>query len=138
MANAPQFTNTPHIEYITITSATLDSTATPSFVAFTAATGGSRVDRITFTNAGTASVASANTLCKVWISDNVGANYKIYQEIAMTGATRSATQIGARSQITFSGGLILQGGQKIGVGSAYWVTGTTDNLSVITEGGDFV
>lgn len=73
---------------------------------------------------------------KFWISDNGGANWRIYKEVALATATRSTTVIGASTVFNIIGGLVLPTGYLLGVTQSVYA-GVQDQMDYIAEAGDF-
>lgn len=133
---SPIFTLTPNIGRARLTSAVLTSDGTGATTVFTAGTNGSRLDRITVRNSqATAATSSAMTI-RIYISDNAGANYRLYAEQTLATATRSTTAIGATTTFNFLGGLIIPSGTLVGVSQSVYA-GVADQNDVIAEGGDY-
>jgi hypothetical protein len=111
-------------------------TTTNAVLAFTAGANGSIVDRITFTaTANDQTTASANSVLRVYVTDNSIANPRLLKEIAIAAVTPSSTAIGATGQIIFAGGLVLNAGTTNNL--LYVTTSVTGGWDVVVEGGDY-
>ena len=131
----PIFVFTPNIGYCRSAtfSTTSDGSGTSS-VCFTAGTNGSRVDRITITNAQLTAAASSSMICKIYVND--GAALRLYKETSLPAVTRSTTTIGTTTTINIIGGLILPAGWKLNYSQSVYA-GVADQNDIIVEGGDY-
>ena len=100
---------------------------------FVAGADGARVDYITITNSQVTAGASAANLCRVFVTDSVGANPRLLQECLLAAATRSATVQGATNTISFPGGLKLVSGQKLTCNQHVYAT-ATDLIDFVAVG----
>lgn len=133
----PVFTITPVISRARLTAANTarDGSGTVAFLC-SGNTNGTRIDKITFTSAQASAAANSLMVGRVFISDNSGANYRLYKEVVIVAVTASNTAIGAQQQIVFTGGLVLPSGVYVGVTQSV-NAGVADQVDVIAEGGDF-
>lgn len=102
----------------------------------TAGINGTRVDGVTFRNGQTIALASSAMVCRVFLSDALGVNFKIVGEVALAAATRSASVVGATSTITFTNPIIMKSGQIMSVAQSVYA-GAQDLNSAIGYGGDY-
>lgn len=137
MAQDPKFVETPRttLKQLAAANTASDGSGTLEEL-FTAATNGSRVDRITVTNAQAAPAASSAMLVKVFVSDTTGAAPTLYAEAMLPATTRSNTATGANFPFTFLGGLLLKSGQKILISQSIYA-GVQDRTAWVLEGGDY-
>lgn len=134
----PIFVGTPAMGFARLTGANTarDGSGTNIATLYTAATNGSRIDRITFTSAQATAAASSNMVGRVFVTDTAGANPRLRSEVAIATVTASNTAIGATQTINFTGGLILKSGQILQVSISVYA-GAQDQMDVIAEGGDY-
>jgi hypothetical protein len=103
----------------------------------TATTDGTRVDGIRFINSQATAAASGAKVCRAFVSDTSGANYRLVGEVAMAAATRSTTAIGATAIITFDAPIVLKSGQILAVCMSVYA-GVADQTDAIpVSGGNF-
>jgi hypothetical protein len=110
----PIFALTPETAFATVTAATTDrtgATMTNTVTLLTATTNGTKITQIGAKVAGT----NANTLVLIFISDTSGANFKLFDEIALATITASTTVTSQRGVNTYSD-LQLKAGQVVKVG----------------------
>lgn len=100
-------------------------------------TDGRRIDRITFISAQATAAANAATVVRVFLSFDSGSTWTLYDELALGAVTASNTAVGARGQLTYARGIILETtAYVIGVTTA--VRGSAaDDIDVTYEGEDF-
>lgn len=133
----PIFVLTPNTSTASIAAANTASDGSGSLVTlFTAGANGSRVDTITFQNAQATAAASSAMVCRVFVTDNAGANPRLISEVAQAAATRTTSVIGATTTITYTNGLLLSAGQIIKVIQSVYA-GAQDLQHVIARGGDY-
>lgn len=137
MAAAPQFIATPNVGFARVAAANTASDGSGALTTvFTAGANGSRVDRITVRNSQLTAAASSNMVIRVFVTDNAGANPRLYAEQALAAATRSASAVGATTTFTFIGGLIVPTGTLIQVCQSVYA-GVQDQNDYVAEGGDY-
>ena len=110
----PIFALTPETAFATVTAATTDrtgATMTNTVTLLTATTNGTKITQIGAKVAGT----NAAVLVLIFISDTTGANFKLFDEIGLTGITPSTTISSQRAVTTYSD-LQLKAGQVVKVG----------------------
>ena len=110
----PIFALTPETSFATVTAATTDrtgATMTNTVTLLTAATNGTKITQIGAKVAGT----NAATLVLIFISDTTGANFKLFDEIALPTITASTTVTSVRAVTAYSD-LKLKEGQVVKVG----------------------
>lgn len=108
-------------------------TTTNAVLAFTPGTNGSRLERVTFTHtANDQTTASAASVLRLYITDAAIANPRLYRELPIALVTPSATAQGARGEMTFAGGLLINSNELI-----YTTTSATGGWDVVAEGFDF-
>jgi len=140
MATNPIFVATSVIGFARPTAANTasDGTGTEGTDIFTLVTGsasGTRIDSIKATSSQVTPGASGTVVVKVFITDTNGNNPRIFDEIVVSTATRSATAAGAANLANYPGGIFLASGQKIKVAvSAFSAAG---QLDIIARGGNF-
>ena len=133
MANtSPIFALTPEAAFVTVTAATTDrtgATTTNLVELLTAATDGTKITQIGAKAAGT------NTACLVliFITDDTGANPKLFDEISMESYTPGTTLPSFRNVTAYSD-LQLKSGQKVLVGITVSVT---DGINIFAIKGDY-
>jgi len=142
---SPIFVLTPNCPVITIPGLVASANTardgsgtlgTNIFNLFTAGANGSRVDYIKFTSAQATPAGSSAMVGRVFLTDTLGNNPRLIEEVAIVTATASNTVIGATSTITFIGGLIIDSGQIIRVSQSV-CAGVQDQMQVVARGGDF-
>jgi hypothetical protein len=102
----------------------------------TAATDGTRVDGVRFINSQASAAASGAKVCRVFLSDTSGANYRIVGEVAMAAATRSTTVIGAVAIYTFDQPIVMKSGQIMAVCMSVYA-GAQDQTDACAFAGDY-
>ena len=110
----PIFALTPETSFATVTAATTDrtgATMTNTVTLLTAATNGTKITQIGAKVAGT----NTSTLALIFISDTTGANFKLFDEIALVAVTASTTVTSQRAVTTYSD-LQLKAGPVVKVG----------------------
>jgi hypothetical protein len=110
----PIFALTPELAFATVTAATTDrtgATMTNTVTLLTATTNGTKITQIGAKVAG----SNTNTLVLIFISDTSGANFKLFDEIALATITASTTVTSQRAVNTYSD-LQLKAGQVVKVG----------------------
>lgn len=134
---SPIFVLTPNTVSVALAAANAATDGSGSITTIlTAGANGSRIERVTFVNSQQTAAASTANVGRVFISHDNGVSWFLYAEIAIPTATRSTTAIGARQQIIFSNGLILEAGHLLGATIAAYA-GAQDRTNVTAEGGDF-
>lgn len=102
----------------------------------TAATDGTRVEGVRFRNSQASAAASTAMMHRIFLSDTLGANFRLVGEVAVAAATRSNTVAGATSIFTFDYPIIMKSGQIMSVcQSAY--AGAQDQFDACAFAGDF-
>ena len=89
---SPIFALTPELSFATVTGATTDrtgATMTTTVTLLTAATNGTKITKIGAKVAGTNSA----TLVLIFVSDSTGANFKLFDEIALTNTTAGTLDV---------------------------------------------
>lgn len=133
----PIFTLTPNCSTAEITAANTARDGSGALVTlFTAGSNGSRVDSIDFTSAQATAAASSAMVVRVFITDNAGANPRLFKEGVFATLTPSNTVIGQTVNFSFGNGLILSSGQIIKVCQSVYA-GVQDKMHVIARGGDY-
>jgi hypothetical protein len=129
---SPIFALSPELSFATVTGATTDrtgATMTNTVTLLTAATNGTKITQIGAKVAGT----NAATLVLIFISDSSGANFKLFDEIALTAVTASTTTTSQRAVTAYSD-LQLKAGQVVKVGIT---VATTDGVNCFAIKGDY-
>ena len=129
---SPIFALTPELAIATVTTATTDrtgATMTNTVTLLTAATNGTKITQIGAKVAGT----NAATGVLIFISDSSGANFKLFDEIALTPVTASTTTTSQRAVTAYSD-LQLKAGQVVKVGITVAVT---DGVNCFAIKGDY-
>jgi hypothetical protein len=103
---------------------------------FTAGADGSLVSSIQFTSAQAAAAANSAMVGRVFVTDNAGANPRLYKEVVIPTVTPSVTVIGAQVIITFPNGLHLMSGQLLKCCISVYA-GAQDQMDVVAIGEDF-
>jgi hypothetical protein len=141
---SPIFTKQGNFKPVTITAANTSTQGagtlgTDIFTLVTSAVDGTRVDGIRFRNAGTTALnTSAATRFCIFLSDTVGANFKLIGEVTQAaGAARSAAVIGATSIFTFDQPIIMLSGQIMAVTSTNWASAGADNTVALAYASDY-
>jgi hypothetical protein len=117
---SPIFALSPELSFATVTTATTDrtgATMTNTVTLLTAATNGTKITQIGAKVAGT----NAATAVLIFISDSSGANFKLFDEIALTAVTASTTVTSQRAVTAYSD-LQLKAGQVVKVGTTVAIT----------------
>jgi hypothetical protein len=128
----PIFALTPEIAIVTVTAATTDRTgATTTNLAtlLTATTNGTKITQIGAKAAG----SNVATGVLIFISDTSGANFKLYDEIAMSPITADNTTTSQRAVTAYSD-LQLKVGQVVKVGITVAVTA---GINIFAIKGDY-
>jgi hypothetical protein len=102
----------------------------------TAGVDGTRVDGVRYRNSQASAATSSNMVQRVFISDAVGANYRLIGEVAMSAATRSASAIGATAIYTFDQPVIMRTGQIMAVCQSVYA-GVQDQVDACAFAGDY-
>jgi hypothetical protein len=129
---SPIFALSPELSFATVTGATTDRTGammTNTVTLLTAATNGTKITQIGAKVAGT----NAATLVLIFVSDSSGANFKLFDEIALTAVTASTTTTSQRAVTAYSD-LQLKAGQVVKVGIT---VATTDGVNCFAIKGDY-
>ena len=133
MANtSPIFALVPETKIVTVTAATTDrtgATTTNLVELLTAGTDGTKITQIGAKVGGSNSATSV----LIFITDTVGANPKLYDEIGLEPITASTTVTSQRAVTAYSD-LQLKGGQKVLVGITVAVT---DGVNIFAIKGDY-
>lgn len=133
----PIFTLVPNVTVSQITAANTARDGSGTLVTvFTPGVFGSLVSQIAFTNNAAAVGACALKVMRVFLTDNVGANPTLLQEIVLPAIASSNTGIGATATITFTNNLIIGYGQLLKVSQSLCAT-AADNTAVVVQGGDY-
>lgn len=103
---------------------------------FTAGADGARCDRIEFISAQALVAANSLMVCRVFISDPTGSNFRLLREVQLTAVTASNTVIGSTVGINFIPALGLRAGQVIKVSQSVYA-GVQDKVHVTGIFGDF-
>jgi len=102
----------------------------------TSATDGTRVDGVRFINSQATAAISGAKVLRIFISDTLGANFRLIGEVAMLTATRSTTAIGATAIYTFDQPVIMLSGQVISVCMSVYA-GPQDQTDACAFAGDY-
>lgn len=102
----------------------------------TAQTDGTRVDGVRFINSQATAAVSGAKVLRVFLSDTVGANFRLVGEVAMGAATRSTTVIGATAIYTFDQPIIMKSGQIMSVCMSVYA-GVQDQTDACAFAGDY-
>lgn len=102
----------------------------------TAGVDGSRVDGVRFRNSQASAALSSAMVLRIFLSDTLGANYRLIGEVAMTAATRSTTAIGATAIFTFDQPIIMQSGQIMAVCQSVYA-GVQDQNDAVAYAGNY-
>jgi hypothetical protein len=102
----------------------------------TAQVDGTRVDGVRFINSQASAAASGAKVLRIFLSDTLGANYRLIGEVAMAAATRSTTAIGATAIYTFDQPIIMRSGQIIAVCMSVYA-GVQDLTDACAFAGDY-
>ena len=124
----PIFALVPETSFATVTDATTDrtgATMTNTVTLLTAATNGTKITQIGAKVAGT----NAATLVLIFISDTAGANFKLFDEIALPNLTPSTTTTSQRAVTAYSD-LQLKAGQVVKVGTTVAITAGVNIFAV--------
>lgn len=134
---SPIFTLTANCGGVTISSANTARDGSGTLIdCFTAATNGTLLYRMTFTNASTSVGAAVAKIIRIWITDATGSNPFLYKELPLVALTSSNTAIGQSTQLVISDGLFLKSGQKIQITQSLRAT-VADDTDVVWEAGDY-
>ena len=129
---SPIFALSPELSFATVTDATTDrtgATMTNTVTLLTAATNGTKITQIGAKVAGT----NAATLVLIFVSDSSGANFKLYDEIALVAVTPSTTTTSQRAVTAYSD-LQLKAGQVVKVGTT---VATAAGVNIFAVKGDY-
>ncbi len=102
----------------------------------TAASDGTRVDGVRFINSQLTAAAAGAKVFRIFLSDNLGANFKIIGEVAVGAVTRSTTAIGQTAIYTFDQPIIMASGQIMAVCQSVYA-GAQDQTDAIAFAGDY-
>lgn len=128
----PIFALTPELAFATVTAATTDRTGATmgnTVTVLTATTNGTKITQIGAKVAGT----NAATLVLIFISDTTGANFKLFDEIALPAITPGPAQTSQRAVSAYSD-LQLKAGQVVNVGIT---VATASGVNVFAAKGDY-
>ena len=128
----PIFALTPETSFATVTAATTDRTGATmgnTITLLTAAINGTKITQIGAKVAGT----NAAVLVLIFISDTTGANFKLFDEIALAAITPSTTTTSQRAVTAYSD-LQLKAGQVVKVGIT---VATAAGVNVFAIKGDY-
>ena len=128
----PIFALTPETAFATVTGATTDRTGATmgdTITLLTAAINGTKITQIGAKVAGT----NAAVLVLIFISDTAGANFKLFDEIALAAITPSTTTTSQRAVTAYSD-LQLKAGQVVKVGIT---VATAAGVNVFAIKGDY-
>ena len=128
----PIFALTPETSFATVTAETTDRTGATmgnTITLLTAATNGTKITQIGAKVAGT----NAATLVLIFISDTAGANFKLFDEIALAAITPDTTTTSQRAVTAYSD-LQLKAGQVVKVGTTVAITA---GVNVFAIKGDY-
>jgi hypothetical protein len=129
---SPIFALSPELSFATVTDATTDrtgATMTNTVTLLTAATNGTKITQIGAKVAGD----NAATAVLIFISDSTGANFKLFDEIALTAVTASTTTTSQRAVTAYSD-LQLKAGQVVKVGTT---VATAAGVNIFAIKGDY-
>jgi hypothetical protein len=129
---SPIFALSPELAIATVTTATTDrtgATMTNTVTLLTAATNGTKITQIGAKVAGT----NTATLVLIFVSDSSGANFKLYDEIAL-GAITPSTTVTSQRGVTAYSDLQLKAGQIVKVGTTVAVSA---GVNVFAVKGDY-
>jgi hypothetical protein len=129
---SPIFALSPELSFATVTGATTDrtgATMTNTVTLLTAATNGTKITQIGAKVAGT----NAATLVLIFVSDSSGANFKLFDEIALAAITASTTTTSQRAVTAYSD-LQLKAGQVVKVGTT---VATAAGVNIFAIKGDY-
>lgn len=100
-------------------------------------TDGRRIDRVTFISAQATAGVSAANVGRLFKSNDGGTSWKLFDETSIATVTASTTVVGARNQLTYGRGLILETANDV-LGVTLAVRGSAaDDHHVLYEGEDF-
>lgn len=133
----PIFTLTPNTAFARAAAANTARDGSGVIItALTAGLNGTRVDRITITSAQATAALNSAMVARIFVSNTIGTNFRLYREVALSAVTASTTVIGSTQTINIAGGLIISSGQLIGVTISVYA-GAQDQMDFVLEGGDF-
>lgn len=134
---SPIFVNSGNFTPARVTAANTASDGSGSLVTLvTAATDGTRVDGVRIRNAQASNAASSAMVVRIFLSNTLGANFRLIGEVALAAATRSATAIGATAIFTFDQPIIMQTGQIISVCQSVYA-GVQDQNDILAYAGNY-
>lgn len=136
-SNLPVFVTIPVLSSVRLSAANTarDGSGTIAEL-YTAPELGAMITKIRFISAQAAPGVSSAMVGRVFISDTSGANWRLYDEIALATVTSSNTVVGQKADINYADGLQLKGGQKIGVTKSVHA-GAGDQYDVFVHGGEY-
>lgn len=102
----------------------------------TAGADGARVDGVRFRNSQVAAGITSAQVHRIFLSDTVGASYRLIGEVATATATRAITAIGATSIFTFDQPIIMLSGQIMAVAQSLYTT-AADQFDACAFAGDY-
>lgn len=102
----------------------------------TGSTDGTRIDYVVITSAQATAAANSAMVYRLFISDNTGANYRLFREVAQAAVTASNTAVGATQTIFFPNGLVLPSGVVLGCTQSIYST-AADQTDFIAVGGSY-
>ncbi len=134
----PLFVLTPNTGFARVTAANLAADGSGSLSdLFSAGSNGSLIWRLRWFNSQASAAASSNMVIRFFLTDSGGANPRLIYEVALAGATRSTTAVGAFGTLTWPGtGLFIASGQHLKVVQSVYA-GVQDQMDFIAEGGDY-
>jgi hypothetical protein len=128
MATTPSFISTPRIAFCAVTTANtaLDGSGSPTLL-MTGVAAGTRVLEIDIQ----CSATSAAGLVNIFLSTDGGTTKSLFDQIAVTAATVSATVKGNRNTATYANLILPDTNAKL-----YATTTITQNINVFALAGD--
>ncbi len=133
----PIFPLTPVVGYARVAAANTarDGSGTITTLV-TGDTDGTRIDYIVITSAQASAAANSAMVCRVFITDNAGANPRLLREIQLAAVTASNTVVGSTQTIFFPNGLVLPSGVILKVAQSVYA-GAQDQVDYLAFGGDY-
>lgn len=136
-SNLPVFTTIPVLGQARLDAANTARDGSGTIVTvYTAPSLGAMITKIRFISAQAAPAASSAMVGRVFISDENGTNWRLFDEVALATVTPSNTVVGQKADITYSDGVQLKAGQKIGVTKSVHA-GAQDQYDVHVHGGEY-
>lgn len=136
MATTPVFIGTSNIGFARpiASEPTSDGTGANLYNLVTAATNGTRVDRISIKNSQNTAALSNLLVVRFYLTDTSGNNPRLIDEVIMPAITRTVSVLGPSNAIYFPGGLFLKNGHILKCSVSLY--SVAQQVDIVAYGGD--